>query len=145
MWEREIKKDLKWKTDRSTDHLPPPLKCAQFSLPHDEDFDSDPLLPFSAWDHYQISNSMRDFLNLPCFLAENSDNNTLIVSNCSHHLMELNHQIINRMLIEIYITIFWHKFLVVNSMAMMAIHSLMKTVLHFASIMVASTGTRQQE
>jgi len=92
MREREIKKDLKRKTDGSTDHLPPPLKRARFSSPHDEDFDSDPLPPFSARNHYQISDSLRDFLNLPRFLTENSDNNALIVSNCSHYLMELNHQ-----------------------------------------------------
>lgn len=91
MREREIKTDLKRKPNELNDHLPPPLKRARFSSPHDEDFDSDPLPPFSARDHYQISDSTRDFLNLPRFLAENSNDNALIVSNRSHHLIKVVH------------------------------------------------------
>ena len=50
----------------------------RFSSPHDKDPDSD-LPPVSPRAHYQISESTRDFINLPRFLVENSEDNTLIV------------------------------------------------------------------
>ena len=78
MREGEVRKDLKRKPNES-DHLPPPLKRMRFSSPHDKDPDSDLLPPVSPRAHYQISESTRDFINLPRFLVENSEDNALIV------------------------------------------------------------------
>ena len=50
-----------------------------FSSPHDKDPDSDLLPPVSPQAHYQISELTQDFINLPWFLAEISEDNALIV------------------------------------------------------------------
>ena len=143
MREGEVKKDLKRKPNES-DHLPPPLKCMRFSSPHDKDPDSDHLPPVSPRVHYQISELTWDFINLPRFLAENSEDNALIVRNhshISHFHCSLKR---NRILTEIYATISWCESSDVNSMVAMIIRSPTRITPPFTSTMVASTSTRQQ-